>query len=75
MKITAKAGALLKLPSETVLPAVSGSWKSGAFVPRGSIVELTATMKGMWNESEWLSMGNQECARPRAQQVVQPQGL
>ena len=58
MKTTTKAGALLKSASETVLPVVSGSLKSGARVPNGSIVELTATMNGMWNESEPLSIEN-----------------
>src|SRR5215471_5791733 len=58
MKTTTRAGALLRSASETVLPVVSGNWKSGARVPSGSIVELTATMNGMWNESERLSIEN-----------------
>jgi hypothetical protein len=39
MKITSSAGASLKLAGETVLPPVSGSLKSGAVVPSGSMVE------------------------------------
>jgi hypothetical protein len=35
----------LKSASETVFPLVSGRRKSGATVPSGSIVELTATME------------------------------
>ena len=46
MKTTSNAGALLKSASETILPLVSGSLKSGALVPSGNIVEFTATMGG-----------------------------
>ena len=46
MKTTSNAGAFLKSASETTLPLVSGSLKSGAFVPSGNIVEFTATMGG-----------------------------
>jgi hypothetical protein len=46
MNITS-SGLPLKSASETVLPFVSGNRKSGAAVPIGSMVELTATMMGM----------------------------
>jgi hypothetical protein len=47
MNTTTRAGAFANSASETVFPLVSGNRKSGAFVPRGNIVELTATMPGM----------------------------
>src|ERR1035441_6357264 len=45
MKTTSSAGALLKSAKETCFPPGSGSRKSGALVPSGSLVELTATMQ------------------------------
>jgi len=48
MKIINNARAFGESESETVLPFVSGNSKSGAFVPSGNIVELTATMPGIW---------------------------
>ena len=45
MKTTSSAGAPLKSASEQALPLGSGSRKSGAWVPSGNIVELTATMQ------------------------------
>jgi len=47
MKTISSAAALLKSPGETIVPPVSGSLKSGAFVPSGNIVEFTATMQRM----------------------------
>jgi len=44
MKITRTAGVDLKSEGETTFPLVSGSRNSGALVPKGNIVELTATM-------------------------------
>src|SRR5437660_9570908 len=64
MNTTTKAGAFLKSARETVFPFVSGSWKSGAFVPSGSIVELTATMEGIWDRAGSLSNGFSRCSRP-----------
>ena len=55
MKTTSSAEALLKSDRETTAPLVSASRKSGAFVPSDNIVELTATMQGIWNASNRLS--------------------
>jgi hypothetical protein len=55
MKTTSNAGAFLKSAEETSFPLVSGSRNSGAFVPSGSIVELTATMTAIWNGATVLS--------------------
>src|SRR3974377_1419665 len=44
MKTTTNAGERLKSAADTSFPFVSGNRKSGAFVPNGNIVELTATM-------------------------------
>src|ERR1035441_6047971 len=57
MKTTSSAGALLKSASATTFPLGSGSRKSGALVPSGSIVELTATMQRTWNGKDRLSNG------------------
>src|ERR1043166_180551 len=45
MKITTNAREFSKSASETIFPFVSGNCKSGAFVPKGNIVELKATME------------------------------
>jgi hypothetical protein len=55
MKTTSNAHASLKSASVTDLPEVSGRRKSGALVPSGNMVELTATMPGMWNLAKELS--------------------
>ena len=39
MKMTSNAGDVLKSADETSFPVVSGSLKSGAVVPSGSMVE------------------------------------
>src|SRR6516165_1274595 len=44
MKMTTTAGAALKSESDTTLPEGSRKLTSGATVPKGNIVELTATM-------------------------------
>src|SRR5512143_1288471 len=44
MNATSRAGASRKSSRATRFPSVSGSRKSGAGVPSGNIVELTATM-------------------------------
>src|SRR5215471_14146140 len=56
MKITTNAGAFFKSLRETVFPLVSGSPKSGARVPSGNIVELTATMTKICCSQCGLSM-------------------
>ena len=45
MKITSSAALSLKSASETVFPLVSGSLKSGAAVPSGSMVEGVNAMR------------------------------
>src|SRR5882672_4577601 len=55
MKITRRAADFSKSVRETILPAVSGSRKSGALVPRGNIVELTAAMAKIWSAPGALS--------------------
>src|SRR5712672_3907069 len=67
MKTTSRAEASLKSLSETVLPAVSRSLKSGAGVPSGNIVEFTATMREIWNGPSGLSNANY------ARSTIQPQ--
>ena len=57
MKMTSSAGAFLKSASAMTFPLGSGSRKSGAWVPSGSIVELTATMQRTWNGKGRLSNG------------------
>src|SRR5450631_2635133 len=47
MKITSKAVLSLKSASATVFPLVSGSLKSGAVVPSGSMVEGVSAMREM----------------------------
>src|SRR5437879_2183776 len=42
--MTSNAGAVLKFASDTVLPSVSGSEKSGALVPNGNMVELVSAI-------------------------------
>jgi hypothetical protein len=55
MKITNKADAVLKSEGETSRPFVSGNRNSGAFVPNGNIVELTATMPEKCDDLAGLS--------------------
>jgi hypothetical protein len=57
MNTTNSAGARLKSDSETNFPPVFFSRNSGAFVPRGNIVEFTATMRRMSNAAAGLSNG------------------
>jgi hypothetical protein len=49
MNKTSNAGLSLKSTDETVFPFVSGNVKSGAVIPRGSIVDAVNAMCGMWN--------------------------
>ena len=57
MKMTSSADALLKSASATSFPLGSGSRKSGAPVPSGSMVELTATMQRSCNGNGRVSNG------------------
>ena len=57
MKITSSAGASLKSASETILPLVSGSLKSGAVVPSGSMVDGVSAMREMWRGAENFARG------------------
>ena len=51
MNMTSNADLSSKSASETVLPSVSGNLKSGAVMPRGSIVEGVSAMHEIWNGS------------------------
>src|SRR4029078_735402 len=55
MNITTNAGLSLKLASEKCFPAGSGSWKSGAAVPSGSMVEGVKAMRIIWNPPPKMS--------------------
>jgi hypothetical protein len=57
MKITSSAGASLKSAGETIFPVVSGSLKSGAVVPSGSMVEGVSAMPEMWRGAENFARG------------------
>src|SRR2546430_6798557 len=59
MKTTSSAAASWKSLRETILPlTASGRLKSGATVPSGSIVELTATIAAIWDGIKRLSNRN-----------------
>jgi hypothetical protein len=45
MKMTRSPRVFLKSASDTIFPSISGSEKSGAFVPSGNIVEEVATIE------------------------------
>jgi hypothetical protein len=47
----------LKSAGETILPLVSGSLKSGAVVPSGSMVEGVSAMQEMWRGPENFARG------------------
>src|SRR2546427_10275139 len=56
MKITSRPAEARRSSLETVFPeTVSRNRKSGALVPRGNIVEFTATMGKMLNRTNKLS--------------------
>src|ERR1035437_3895434 len=66
MKMISSAGACLKSASENSFPLGSGSRKSGAWVPSGSIVELTATMQRTCYVRRRLSNGKRRVGGDRA---------
>src|ERR1039458_660966 len=65
MNKTSNAGLSLKFTNETVFPLVSGNVKSGAVVPRGSMVEGVNAMCGMWNGAQNFASDFGRDAAPR----------
>jgi hypothetical protein len=63
MKMINSAGAPSKSASEKGFPLGSGSRKSGAWVPSGNIVELTATMQRTCYVQRRLSNGKRPDSR------------